>query len=48
MITVQKIQMMGSGGRWDKLICLEHDGVVKFGVLGELLAWKKKNADFAK
>lgn len=42
MITVQKIQMMVSGGRWDKLVCLEHDGVVKFGVLGELLAWKKK------
>lgn len=41
MITVQRIQMMGSGGRWDKLVCLEHDGVVKFGVLGELLAWKK-------
>jgi len=40
MITVQKIQKMGSGGRWDRSWCAlqgKHDGVVGY-VCGELLA----------
>lgn len=43
MITVQRIQKMGSGRSWDRSWCAlqgKPDGVVEY-VCAELLAWKK-------
>lgn len=43
MVTVQKIQKMGSEGRWERSCCTlqrKLDGVEEY-VCGELLAWKK-------